>query len=207
MTVYRCTASGVFPSGLAWSFRQHFDSAAGTAAVEASWSASLTGWWTDATNGMQISYPVGTTLDLSTTAMLVGVPFRETEKVATTHTFAGLATTDSLPEANCIVASLRGAEVGAKNRGRVHFPAPAEDMAIGGVLVGPAGARVATATRNLYASMRGAGHTPVVYNTKVSKVPTVDPVVQTLKPILSEEIDEVLRTQRRRIRKKKAVYL
>jgi hypothetical protein len=46
----------------------------------------------------------------------------------------------------------------------------------------------------------------VVYNAKVSKVPTVDPVVQTLKTVASELVDQRLRTQRRRVRKAKAVY-
>lgn len=207
MTTFRCVASGVFPSGLAWSFRQHFSSTATTATVEASWSASLNGWWTDATNGMGLSYPTGTILNLSSTAMLVGVPFRETEKIETTHTFAGTLSTDSLPESVCIVASLRAAEVGDRNRGRIHLPAPAEDMATGGRLTTAASTRVSTTTKNLYSSMRGAGHTPVIYNTRVSKVPTVDPVVQTLKVIVTEAIDEVLRTQRRRTRKERAIYL
>lgn len=206
MTVFRCTASGVFPSGRAWSFRQHFDSTATTAAVAASWSAALTGWWTDATNGMELSYPTGTTLDLSTVAMLVGVPFRETEKILTTHAFAGTLSTDSLPEQVAIVCSLRATEVGRRNRGRVHFPAPAEDMATAGQLTTAAVTRVSATTNNLYASMRGAGHTPVIYNTKVSKVPTVDPVVQTLKVVATQEIDQVLRTMRRRIRSERAIY-
>lgn len=207
MTTFRCTASGVFPSGLRWSFRQHFSSTATTATVASDWSAALTGWWSDGTNGMGLSYPTGTLLDLSTCAMLVGVPFRETEKVETTHTLAGTLSTDSLPESNCIVASLRATEVGARNRGRVHFPAPAEDQATGGVLTTAASTRVSTATDNLYASMRSAGHTPVVYNVKVSKVPTVDPVVQTLKVIASQQIDKNLRTQRRRTRSRKALYV
>jgi len=206
MTVFRCTASGVFPSGLPWSFRQHFDSTATTAAVSASWSAALTGWWTDGTDGMALVYPTGTTLDLSTVAMLVGVPFRETEKLEVPHTFAGTLTTDSLPEQDCVLVSLRGSEVGARNRGRIHLPAVAEDQATAGLLTAGAVGHIRITTNNLYASMRGAGHIPVVYNAKVSKVPTVDPVVQTLKTVASELVDQRLRTQRRRVRKAKAVY-
>lgn len=206
MTVFRCTASGVFPSGLPWSFRQHFDSTATTASVSASWSAALTGWWTDATNGMELSYPTGTTLDLSSVAMLVGVPFRETEKLIVSHTFAGTLTTDSLPEQDCILVSLRADQVGDRNRGRIHLPAPAEDMATAGLLTTAAVDRIRATTTNLYASMRGAGHTPVIYNRKVSKVETVDPVIQTLKTITTELVDQRLRTQRRRVRKAKAIY-
>lgn len=207
MTTFRCTASGSFPSGLKWSFRQHFESSATTGAVAANWASALTTWWNDGTVGMGLSYPTGTLFDLSTCAMLAGVPFRETEKIETTMALAGTLATDSLPESVCIVASLRAVEVGSRNRGRIHFPAPAEDMATGGVLTTAASTRVSTATDNLYAAMRSAGHTPVVYNAKVSKVPTVDPVVQTLKVIASQQIDKNLRSQRRRTRSRKALYV
>lgn len=207
MTIYRCTASGAFASGLTWSFRQHFDSAASIATINADWSNALIAWWTDATNGMQGMYPVATTFDLSTTAALAGVPFREGAKLSQTHALIGAATGDSMPEQNCIVVSLRGAEVGRKNRGRIHYPAPSEDKAVGGLLTPTDSTHVSTATTVLYAAMRTAGHTPVIYNAKVSKVPTVDPVVQTTKVVVSEEVDRVIRTQRRRSRKRRAEYV
>jgi hypothetical protein len=52
--------------------------------------------------------------------------------------------------------------------------------------------------------MRLAGHDPVVYNVKVS---TADPVVQTTKSIVTEEVDRVLRTLRTRTKKRRAVYV
>lgn len=206
MTVFRCVVQGAFASGRTWSFRQHFSSTATTAQVATDWSAAVTGWWSDGTNGMALSYPTGTILSLTSAAMLVGVPFRETEKVITPHTLAGTLATDSLPEQVVILASLRADQVGDRNRGRIHFPAPAEDMATGGRLTTAAVTRVRTATNNLYSSMRSAGHTPVIYNRKVSKVETVDPVVQTLKTITTQPVDEVLRTLRRRVRSERAIY-
>jgi hypothetical protein len=207
MATFRCTVSGIFPSGLSWSFRQHFESSATTSQISTDWSAAVTGWWSDATNGMALSYPTGTELGLTTVAMLNGVPYRETEKLEVTHTLAGTLTADSLPENVCVVASLRAAQVGARNRGRLHFPAPAEDQAVGGSLVGATAIRMNNATDNLFASMRSAGHTPIVYNAKVSKVPTVDPVIQTGKVIVTQQIDKNLRTQRRRTKKRRADYV
>ncbi|HKW42517.1 MAG TPA: hypothetical protein VJN39_14810 [Gemmatimonadales bacterium] len=207
MTVYRCTASGAFASGLTWSFRQHFNSTSSIATVSADWSAHLVTWWTDGTNGMQGIYPTGTTFDLSTVAALSGVPFREGAKLEQTHSLAGALSTDSLPEQSCIVVSLRAAEVGRKNRGRIHYPAPAEDKVTGGVLNSTESTHVSTATNVLYAAMRAAGHDPVIYNSHVSKVPSVDPVVQTLKSIATEEIDRNIRTQRRRTRKRRPLYV
>lgn len=207
MATYRCTASGAFASGLSWSFRQHFESGADIGTVAADWSTNLVAWWTDATNGMQGIYPTGTTFDLSTVAELTGVPFREGAKLEQTHTLAGALSTDSLPEQDCIVVSLRAAAVGRKNRGRIHYPAPAEDQVTGGVLNTTPSTHVSTATNVLYAAMRTAGHTPVIYNAKASPTPGVDPVPQTLKTIVSEEIDRVIRTQRRRTKKRKAEYV
>lgn len=207
MTTYRCVASGAFASGLSWSFRQHFESTSAIATIAADWSAALVTWWTDATNGMQGIYPTGTTFDLSSVAALSGVPFREGAKLLQTHSLAGALSSDSLPEQDCIVVSLRAAEVGRKNRGRIHYPAPAEDKVTGGELNSTESTHVSTATNNLYAAMRSAGHTPVVYNVKVSKTAGVDPVVQTLKVIATEEVDRVIRTQRRRTKKRRAVYV
>lgn len=207
MTVYRCTASGAFASGLTWSFRQHFSSTSAIATIAADWTAALNTWWTDATNGMQGIYPTGTTFDLSTVAALSGVPFREGAKLEQTHALAGALSSDSLPEQDCIVVSLRAAEVGRKNRGRIHYPAPAEDQVTGGVLNGTPSTHVSTATNVLYAAMRAAGHTPVVYNVKASPHGDVDPVPQTLKVIATEEIDRNIRTQRRRVRKRRPLYV
>lgn len=204
MSMYRCTASGAFASGLTWSFRQHFESPSTIATVSSDWSTALIAWWTDATNGMQGIYPAGTTFDLSTVAELTGVPYREGAKLLQTHALVGALTSDSMPEQNCIVVSLRAANVGRKNRGRIHYPAPAEDKATGGLLGATESTHVSTATNVLYAAMRTAGHTPVVYNTKTS---VADPILQTNKTIVTEEIDRVLRTQRRRVKKRRAEYV
>jgi len=207
MTVYRCLASGVFASGETWSFRQHFDSSAILATISADWSNQIQFAWTDGTVGLEVLYPTGTLLNLTTVAQLDGVPYREGAKLSTTQTLAGTLATDSLPEQNCILVSLRGVNVGKKNRGRIHLPAPAEDMAVGGLLGDTPSARASAAVDALYGDMRSAGHTPIVYNTKISKVPTVDPVIQTSKVIISQEVDRVLRTQRRRTAGRRAVYV
>lgn len=207
MTIYRCVASGVFASGETWSFRQHFDSAAAIATIQGDWFTQISSFWTNGSHGVETLYPTGTVLNLTSTAALSGVPFREGAKQSATATLAGTGADDSLPEQVCILVSLRGADVGQRNRGRIHLPAPMETTATGGELGSTEGTRVSTAIGALYAGMRLAGHTPVVYNTKVSKVPTVDPVPQTIKVIVTEEVDRVLRTLRPRTRSRRAVYV
>ena len=204
MTIYRCVASGVFASGEVWSFRQHFDSAAPISTIQGDWFAQLHSAWTNGTFGLETLYPAGTELTLSSTAALAGVPFREGAKQSATMTDVGTNVNDSLPEQVCILVSLRGSDVGKKNRGRIHLPAPAETTATGGELGSTEGTRVSTAIGALYAGMRLAGHTPVIYNVKTSPA---DPVVQTTKVMVTEEVDRVLRSMRPRTKRRRAVYV
>ncbi len=206
MTVYRAVASGVFASGETWSFRQHFDSSAILATIASDWSAQINSAWTNGGFGLEAIYPSGTVLNLTTVAALSGIPFREGAKTATTEALPGTSAVDSVPEQVCILISLRGVNVGKKNRGRIHLPGPAEDLATGGLLNTTPSTRVASAIDALYNGMRTAGHSPVVYNTAVAKVPSDDPVVQTLKVIVDQEPDRVLRTQRKRTAGRRAIY-
>jgi len=207
MTIYRCVASGVFAGGSTWSFRQHFDSTVAIAAVQADWFAQVNSFWTNGTHGVETLYPTGTILTRTQSNLLAGVPFREGAQAFNVMTLPGTSADDSMPEQNTILVSLRGADAGKKNRGRVHLPAPVETAAVGSQLTGPSSTRVSTAIHALYDGMRLAGHLPVVYNTKISKVPTVDPVVQTIKTIVNEEVDEIIRTLRQRTKHKRAVYV
>lgn len=204
MTIYRAVASGTFASGLTWSFRQHFNSTAALSTISGDWATAIVDLWTNATYGIETLYPTGTLLTGTSVAALSGVPFREGLKQVAATSHAGTAATDSLPEQDCILVSLRAAAVGGRNRGRIHLPAPAEDQATGGELDATPSTRVSSAINALYSSMRLSGHDPVVYNTKVS---VADPVLQTMKSIVTEEVDRVLRTQRRRTRKRRAVYV
>lgn len=207
MTIYRCVASGVFAGGSTWSFRQHFDSSAVIATIQADWFAQLNSFWTNGTHGVETIYPTGTILDLSKTSALAGLPFREGAQQQATMALPGTSADDGMPEQVCILVSLRGTDAGKKNRGRIHLPAPVETAAVGSELTSVLGTRVSAAIGALYDGMRLAGHNPVIYNTKISKVPTVDPVPQTIKTIVTEEVDRILRTERRRIRAKRAVYV
>ena len=207
MTIFRCLARGVFAGGSTWSFRQHFDSSAVIATIQADWFAQLNSFWTNGSHGVETLYPTGTILDFTQTSELVGLPFREGPQQSATAALPGTSTDDGMPEQTCILVSLRGSDAGKKNRGRLHLPAPVETAAVGSELTLVLATRVSAAIGALFDGMRLAGHNPVVYNTKISKVPTVDPVPQTTKSIVTEEADRILRTQRRRTRGKLAVYI
>lgn len=204
MTQYRLTVSGVFPSGRPWSFRQHYSSAASEATILSDWSAAWVAAWTTATTGLATLYPTGTVMTQFTAATLVGTPYRETTKSISDVTHAGTASGDSLPETSAILVSRRTAQVGARNRGRTYLPAPSEITQADSVMDATNAGHVSTSIDGVRTAMTGAGHTPVIYNTKTS---TADPVVQTNKTITAEETDRVLRSQRRRVRKGVAIYV
>lgn len=204
MPVYRAVASGVFASGETWSFRQHFDSSASISTISGDWSSQINSAWTNGSHGLETLYPTGTELTQTSVAELSGVPYREGLKQVAVATLPGTSADDTLPEQVCILVSLRAASVGRLNRGRIHLPAPVETVATGGELDSTPSTRVSTAINALYDGMRLAGHTPVIYNVKAS---VHDPVVQTLKTIVTEEVDRVLRSQRQRTKKRRAVYV
>lgn len=203
MTIYRCVASGVFPSGRTWSFRQHFNSSSAISVVQGDWHTNIVSFWTNGTHGVETLYNAGTELTLTSTAQLDAL-FREGLKQSATETLVGTDTDNVFPEQIAILVSLRGASVGAKNRGRIHLPAPIRASATEGELGSVEATRVSTAIGALYGGMRILGHDPVIYNVHAS---VHDPVAFTTKSIVTEEVDRVLRTQRRRSRGNRAVYV
>jgi hypothetical protein len=204
MTQYRLTMEGVYPNGRTWSFRQHYSSAASLATIIADWSNAWTTAWTTATTGLATVYTTGTVLNNFTAAVLTGTPYREGLKSVNPVSHAGTVSGDSLPPQTAILISRRSVEVGARNRGRTYLPAPAESTQVDGEMDTTNAGNVSTSINAVRIALVSAGHTPVIYNTKVS---TADPVIQTNKTITLEEVDRILRSQRRRQEKTRAVYV
>lgn len=203
MPDYRLQIHGTFASGRRWTTRVHLTSASDLGTVAALWASNVVNFWSSGVSGVNTLYPVGTVMTGTSVALLNPV-FRETLKVDSPSTNPGTSVATSLPEQNAIVVSLRSPGIGKSQRGRMYLPAPADDAAVGGMLTAPLAARASTAIHTLYDAMRSSGGTFFVYNAKVH---VNDPVQFTHKTITIEEIDRVLRTQRRRTRKSLAVYV
>ena len=209
MTLYACTAHGVFNSGRSWSFRQKFSSSAALATVQTDWAAAIVSAWTDGTHGLQTLYPTTTELTLTKTYQLfltLGPPIKVKASFAaqTTAALPGTSANDGLPDQDAIVVTLRTAGVGPNNRGRTFLPACDETIVTGDVLGNTQATRVTTALTALRTAMAAAGHVQVLFNDKSTPH---DPVVATTKPITACNTDRVIRTQRRRVRKEAAIYV
>lgn len=204
MTQYRLTVHGTYGNGRKWSFRQHYSSAASLSTILADWASQWGTAWTTSTTGLATVAATDTSIDGVTAAELTGVPYREGLKSASAVSHVGTGSGDSLPANSAILVSRRTASVGGRNRGRTYLFAPCEGAQADGVLTSTDAGHVSTSIAGVRTAMVSAGHTPVIYNTGTS---TADPIVQTNKTITSEEVDRVLRNQRRRSAKQTAIYV
>ena len=209
MALFQCVAFGLYASGRPWSFRQRFSSSATLATVQSDWNAAVVDAWTNGTHGIQTLYP--TTTELKGTRsysmfLTLGPPIKVKANavVETDATHAGTSANDGMPDQDAVVVSLRTAGAGVNNRGRTYLPAMDETIVVGDILGTTPATRVTTSFTALRAAMAAAGHTQVVWNDK----PTVhDPVTATTKPVTSCKTDQVVRSQRRRVRKLAAQYV
>lgn len=214
MTLYRCVAYGVYASGQKFSWRQNFSSSAALATIQTDWAAAVTSLYTDGTHGIQTLYPTTTVCNLTRTYQVAIVSRTRggvTEDVfvavgadETVVALPGTSSNDGLPDQDALLVSLRSAGVGPNHRGRTFLPAVDETLVVGDELDATPAGRVTTAMTALRTAMAGGGHTQELWN----DTSTIrDPIVGTLKPVIECKTDRVQRTQRRRIRKKAAVYV
>jgi len=209
MTLFTATAHGVYLSGRAWSFRQHFVSSATLATIEFDWTTAAQAAWTDGTHGLQTLYPTTTVFNTTRTyqnLIVAGTPGKIIAVAAAEDGFthAGTSANDGLPDQNAVLVSLRSATVGPNGRGRTYLPAIDETIVVGDVINSTPATRVTTAMTALRTAMAAAGHVQGVWN----DLSTLrDPAIGTTKPITSCKTDRVMRTQRRRVRKELASYV
>jgi hypothetical protein len=203
MTDYKLEAGGVYGTGRVWTFGAHVSSSNDLATTLVDWSAQLVSFWTNGSHGVETVYATSTILTSASAISLSGT-FHEDQRVDGTLSNAGTSTADEGANQLAILASLRNASSGPKNRGRLYLPSPAEDAVDEGVLGSTERTRVSTAIDALFDGMRTDGYTFFVFNRNASPR---DPVAFTKKTITTQKIDAVLRTQRRRVRKELPIYV
>jgi hypothetical protein len=210
MTLFRCSAHGVQPSGRPWSISIGHSSSASVSAVESDWAAQVSSAWTNGTHGIETLFPTATVLDVTRTDALHLVTISGVDKLRVngvaqdTLTLAGTSANPSLPEQNAVLVSERTVFPGREGRGRVHLPAPDVTLVTAGELGTTPTTRVSTAMEALRAGMAAAGHQPVIITYKKTLIGT--PVGNT-RDITFVETDRIIRTVRARNKSRTAVYL
>jgi len=210
MTLYRCTASGVQPSGRPWSLRIYHTSSSTNATVETDWLAQFTSFWTDGTHGVQTLFPTGTIFQHSKVEQMAVVTVGGVDKLRSVGqafdnvTHAGTSANAALPDQNVVLVSMRSATPGREGRGRYHLPAPDETLVTSGALGSTPSTRIKTSATALRTGMAALGHTQVVVT---AVKPLTGTPVGSFRVITSEEVDEVIRTLRGRVKSRKASYV
>lgn len=212
MTLFRTSASGALPSGRSWSIRMHCTSGLSVTQVENDWHSQFVAAWSTIANPLKIFYPAGTTLGQTKTEQLAVIAFAGTPGVnklranAVAQDLPGIAGTNvngALPDQNAILVSLRNGAPGRENRGRIHLPAPSENLVTLGKLDSSDAAKVSTAINGILTGMVGSGHNPVIVTYKLTLTGTA---VGSTRPLTLAETDEVIRTTRVRNKRERAIY-
>lgn len=203
MTDYKLEFSGVFGTGRVWSTGAKASSTNDLATTLIDWAIQVNSFWTNGSHGVETLYATSTVLT-EIKAIQLDATGHVVQETVSPVTLAGTDTSQEGANQLAILVSLRNNFAGERNRGRMYLPAPAEDTVDEGVLGSTEGTRVSTAIDALFSGMRTAGYTFFVWNTGTSPR---DPVAFTKKTIITEKVDRVLRTQRRRISKENAIYV
>ena len=214
MTLFRCTVQGIQPSGRRWSFRAHFNSALAVNAVQGDWNSAINGAWTGGASALQALFPTGTIVELTKTEELAVVAVTSPRftgdklfaAVQSTNTVSlpGTGVGDSSPDQNSILVSLRTPETGRTNRGRLHLPAPLDSIVTAGEIDATSAGHVTTAITGILTNMASGGNSWVLPTYKIGH--TGLPVGRTIN-VSSVLTDRVVRTQRKRVKRRLAVYV
>lgn len=203
MTDYKLEMSGVYGTGRRWSCGLHATASTDIASALIEWAAKVTDLWTNGTFGIETLY--ATTTEVTAVAVTqLGPTMHEIQRVESAVALLGTSVAEENANQLAILVSLRNPFSGARNRGRMYLPAPAEDASVEGVLTNTLGTRVSTAIDSVCTALRADGYTIFVFNDAAHPL---DPVAFTKKTITSQKVDRVLRTQRRRVRKEDAIYV
>lgn len=195
MTNYLHKASGVLGSGAFWSFGLKTTGAISESAAETGWGGAVNAFF--ATAGVAALYSTGSELTLTSTST-ASASWKQTTITRTTHTAAGSAATQELPDFCSMVVTLRSAAATKSGHGRWFLPAPvsaALAIGSGGHLSAGSTTTFTGALATLFNSLATAGLTPVLLTRKATLggLPAL-----TIQNITTRELVHTLGVQTRR---------
>ena len=168
MTNFIHRASGLLPSGAAWSVGLKSTGAITEAAAETAWGNAFAAFWGDATVKTYYSTAAHFTLSSTSTASST---WKQLNKTKTTHALVGTAVTQELPDYCTLVLSLETAFSDKSQQGHWYLPAPVAatlSVGTGGHYDATKLGNIGTATATLFGSLASAGLSPVVLTRKAT---------------------------------------
>lgn len=206
MTDYLVQMHGAYADGMVWSSGLHVTSNQSPDALNTTWSNAVQDFWTSATHGVEIFYPVGTTLDTTTVATL-NATMHQIAKKRVPHTLAGTAAGDSLPYQEAILVSLRGDSIQKTGRGRIFLPALEETFVNNNIVTPTTTARIKAAMSAVFAAINADGSTVFVTPTNVKKPPKNGVPLYTKTVVTTPLVSNKPARQSRRVSKVAPVYV
>lgn len=168
MTNYLHKASGVLASGAFWSFGLKTTGSISESAAETAWGSNINAFF--ATAGVAALYPTGMELTLTSTSTASST-WKQTTITRTTHTAAGSAATQELPDQEAMIVTYRSANATKSGHGRWFLPAPvAAALAVGsgGHLSAGSTTTLTGALATLRNNLITAGLSPVILTRKAT---------------------------------------
>lgn len=203
MSDYKLMMHGHYASGRPWSTGLHLTSSAVPSALLTTWSAAVTDWWTNGSHGMDTLIPTTTILDSCEVITLNGSMKYLTRTGPTALALAGTSSDTGGADIVSPVLSLRTANLGPGERGRMKLPSIVEGAISNGEVASTPQARMGTAGQALWAALTSDGSTWFLYNRQV----TIEkPTAFTKSIVLTVKCSNVLGTVRRRVKHANRTY-
>lgn len=195
MTQFLHTAQGVLSSGQPWSIRGVSSGNVTEAAAEAAWGGAWHTFWSTA--GIAALWSTHFSFTLSTTST-ASATFGQTTITRTTHTDAGTATTQELPDYCSLVVTYRTGTADKSAHGRWFIPAPvgaALSIGTGGHLSSGTETTIQTALNAWFSTFTGDGLALVILTRRATRHGLA---ANSFRTVSSADFPNTLHVQKRR---------
>lgn len=168
MTNFLHSASGTLASGGFWSFTLKSTGSVSETTAETTWGGAVQAFF--ATTGVAALYRTDTILTATSTST-ASAQWKQTTITRTTHTAAGSATTQQLPDFVSMIVTLRSANATKSAHGRWFLPpmtTASMGMSPGPRFLSGTMTTMASAVSTLFNSLATGGLSPVILTRKAT---------------------------------------
>jgi hypothetical protein len=203
MSDYLCRLIGHYGSGRPWSTRFYLSSTAPPSSVLTSLATNAGDYWSNGSHGLNTLYHTTTIFDSVEVILLNGSLKYQQRNGPTSLALAGTSSDTAGPDIDSVVVSLRTANVGPGEIGKMKLPSPVEGTIVNGEFDATPQTRVGVASRAFITAMTGGGATWFIFNREatISK-----PTPLTRSTIITAECSNIIGTVRRRVKHANRTY-
>jgi hypothetical protein len=195
MGFYRLLARGHTEQGETFNFSLHCQNPAGTVAgAAAAWHTALGLLWNGVAppaDSIKQLVPTSCGVDASIATELDPLTGKNLGQLQNVEALVGTEPGDPQPPQVSCCVSLRTAQANRHGRGRFYLPPFGEAQVTAGLLTGAAQGQVSVASQKMIQSLNGAGYQVGIWHKQTL----------TITPVVSVDVSNVLKTQRRRYNK------